>query len=265
MATVDWLEFADEIKFGNRFFPQNSKVLRVIDEIFDKHFGTLGTGTKLYRARLIELSDMNIQDEVLSGFSEKGSMSPDTQIATAQRASPEKISYLYVAQDEYTALSETRPGIFSFISLAELESVDELRILDIWFDINVTDMSSDFSQLATSFSAVIAEKEKEIDYLPIQYVAEYIKNKGADGIRYISYQSQGGKNIVIFRKEKVEFLQSKILYNQNVAYSFLDLTNPERKPLVNSFENSSLPKDFAGRIKNTVIAIQEKKTKSKGG
>ncbi len=264
MVTVDWLDFAEEIKFRNRFFPQNNKILLAIDEMFDRHTETLEAGTKFYRARLIGLSDMNMnmQDKVLSGFSEKGSMPPDAQTATAQRASPEKIPYLYVAQDEYTALSETRPGILSFISLAKLGLIEGLKVFDLWFDINTTDMNSDFSQLAASFSAVIAEKEKDIDYLPMQYIAEYVKNKGADGIRYISLQSQGGKNIVIFKKGKVKFLQSKILYTQNLNYSFLDITSPENKPLVNTIKNSSLPKDFAERIKNTVIAIQAKKTKS---
>lgn len=260
MTTSDWLDFAEEIKFNNRFFPQNNKMLRAIDETFDEHIETLEKGTKFYRARLIELSDMKVQDKVLIGFPKNGSMAPDAKIATAQRASPEKISYLYVAQDEYTALSEIRPGLLSYISLAEMESVDELRVLDLWVDIN-SNIRPGFEELATSFSAVITEKEKEIDYLPMQFVAEYIKNKGADGIRYASFQSQGGKNMVIFRKEKISFIQSKIMYNQNTAYSFLDLTNPERKPLINNIEHEVPLKEFVEKIKNIVLTIQAKKLK----
>lgn len=258
MTTIDWLDFAEEIKFNNRFLPQNNKILQVIDEIFDKRIEILEKGSKFFRARITELSNMEVQDKILMGFPEEGSMAPDAKIATAQRASPEKISYLYVAQDEYTALSEIRPGLLSFISLAELESVDELRILDLWVDIN-SDISLGFEELATSFSAVIAEKEKGIDYLPMQFVAEYIKNKGADGIRYASFQSQGGKNVVIFSKEKISFIQSKVMYNQNIAYSFLDLTNPERKHLVNAMEHEVSIKEFANKVKNTVLAIQAKK------
>jgi len=198
------------------------------------------------------------------GYSEKGSMSPDAKIATAQRASPEKISYLYVAQDEYTALSETRPGILSFINLAEVEVLDEIKIFDLWIDINALPTISDFIYLAMSFSAVIAEKEKEIDYLPMQFVAEYIKNKGADGIRYASYQSQGGKNLVIFGEEKVRFVQSKILYNQNVTYTFLDITNSENKPLVSTMERRILPMDFAERIKNTVLELKSNNLRING-
>jgi hypothetical protein len=266
MIVLDWSKFSEEIKFENRFFPRNNEVLRFIDEVFDKHIEVLKKGEKLYRARIIELSDANIQDENLIGFLEKDSMAPESKIAIAQRASPEKISYLYVAQDEYTALSETRPGILSFLSLAEAETLDELKIFDLWIDTNKSDMSSDFDGLAASFSAVIAEKEKGIDYLPMQFVAEYIKNKGADGIRYTSLQSQGGKNIVVFKKEKVRFLRSRILHNQNVFYSFLDLASPEKKPLVNNTErNILLPKDFTKHIKYAVSEIQSKKSKGNGG
>lgn len=267
MITLDWLAFADEIKFNNRFFPQNSnQVLRFIDEIFDKHVEILPKGTIFYRARIIHLDEMNLQqDEALIGFPANNSMSPDYKIATTQRASPEKISYLYVSQDKYTALSETRPSIFSFISLAEIEALEELKIFDLWFDINTSDIISDFTQLAERFSAVITEEDKEFDYLPMQYVAEYIKNKGADGIRYASFQSQGGKNIVIFRKEKVNFVQSTILYNQNVKYTFLDITNPENDPLVNNMERNNLPKDFSECIKDTVLKTKAKKEKRNGG
>jgi hypothetical protein len=257
MITLDWLDFADEIKLNNRFFPQNNRVLRFIDEIFNQHIEILEKGTNFYRARIIELNDMTIQDDVLAGFSEKDSMSPDSKIATAQRASPSKISYLYVAQDEYTALSETRPGMFSFISLAEIEALESLKIFDLWIDISIPP-TSDFDELAAGFSAVIAEKDKEIDYLPMQYVAEYIKSKGADGIRYISYQSKGGKNIVLFNEEKVGFTQSKILYSQNVIYSFLNFTNPESKPLMGSMEQSVSSDDLAKRIRSTIPLLSNK-------
>lgn len=96
MITLNWLDFADEIKLNNRFFPQKSQVLKFIDEIFDKHIEILEKGTKFYRARLTELNYMAIQNEILIGFPEKGSMSPDAKIASSQRASPAKISYLYV-------------------------------------------------------------------------------------------------------------------------------------------------------------------------
>src|SRR6266536_2489863 len=99
----------------------------------------------------------------------------------------------------------------------------------------------------------------------MQFVAEYVKKKGVDGIRYVSYQSQVGKNIVIFEKDKVKFLQSKIIYNQNVSYSFLDLTNPERKPVVNEAERSPLPKDFADRIKSSVQINQWENLKNNSG
>lgn len=175
MITLDWIEFAEEIKSHNRFFPQRDRVLRFIDEIFDKHIGVLEQGTQFYRARLIEIYDMSISDGMLQGFPKEYSMSPDAKIATAQRASPSKIPYLYVAQDKYTALSEARPAILSFVSLAEIKAIKALKVFDLWTDISKLNFMDEFNQLTIGFSAVILEKDKEIDCLPMQYIAEYIK------------------------------------------------------------------------------------------
>ena len=225
---TDWLDFSEEIRTKNRFFPQNTLVLQQVDEMVNKHIEIIDDGSIFYRARLIGIEEMRLQNGTLLGFPNKESMSPEAQLASAQRASPERITYLYVAQDEYTALSEIRPGIFSFISLAEIKSIEKLKIFSLWVDLNENDLSSEHSQLAISFSAVISEKEKGIDYLPMQFIAEYVKNKGVDGISYPSFQSAGGKNFVIFSKEKVEFVKSKVMYNQNTTYSFLDMNNPEK-------------------------------------
>jgi quinol monooxygenase YgiN len=262
MITLDWLEFAEDIKYNNRFFPRDNGVKHLIDELLKNHTKRIKKGTKFYRARIISLNEMTLKnDDMLQGFPEIGSMSPDPEIATAQRASPQKISYLYVAEDEYTALSETRPGLLSFVSLAEIEACDDLVVFDMWFDIENYDSMREEEQLAASFSAVISEKEKEIDYLPMQYVAEYIKSKGADGIRYVSLQSSGGKNLVIFNeKNKVSFIQSKILYTKNVTYSFLNLTNPVSQPLIGDIDRNILPIDFAEQIRSSVLQTQNKNT-----
>jgi hypothetical protein len=140
--------------------------------------------------------------------------------------------------------------------LAEIEVVEPAKIFDLWFDIERDDFRSDFNQLASHFSAVIGENYKEIDYLPRQYIAEYIKNKGADGIKYVSYQSSIGKNIVLFSKEKANFIRSRILYNRNTIYSFHDLTFPERTPLMGDFEKPHLPSNFHELIKSSILSLQ---------
>jgi len=264
MLTIDWIKFAEEIKFHNRFFPETYGILRFVDQIFGKKIVTLEKGTKFYRARLIGIEDIEEPEEALQGFPKKDSMSPDAKIATAQRASPANIPYLYIAEDKYTALSEIRPGILSFISLVEIVALKNLNLFDLWIDLSNINDWSDFYQLASRFSSVISEKEKEIDYLPRQFIAEYIKHKGVDGIRYASFQSQTGKNIVLFDEEKVSFIQSEILQTRNVVYSFLDLNSPDSKSLIGNLEPITLPEDYIECIKETVrkIQIPKKKTPS---
>ena len=37
-----------------------------------------------------------------------------------------------------------------------------------------------------------------LDYIPTQYISDYIKSKGYDGIEYVSVMSDAGKNLAIF-------------------------------------------------------------------
>lgn len=37
-----------------------------------------------------------------------------------------------------------------------------------------------------------------LDYIPTQYISDYIKSKGYDGIEYVSVMSDTGKNLAIF-------------------------------------------------------------------
>lgn len=107
MITLDWIDFAEEIKFNNRFFPESSKLLQAVDEIFDKHVETIETGTKFYRARLIELNNMNVKDEILSGFPKKESLAPDAQLSTAKELAQKK--YLIYMPQKMNTLHYLKP------------------------------------------------------------------------------------------------------------------------------------------------------------
>jgi RES domain len=255
MKNFNWLAFEEEIKHSNRFFPKENQVLEFIDQIYEDKIISFAIGTNFFRSRLlVDLRRASIgEDGSLQGFTKEQSMAPSSNIATAQRASPKGISYLYLSQDEYTAIAETRPGIFSYISLAEINVVKELKIFDLWFDLQDNEIITTYKSLAMQFAVVISEMEKEIDYLPMQYIAEYIKNKGADGIRFISYQSLGGKNVVLFNQDKVSFTRSSIFYNINTAYTLRNISNPEKKALCNKIKSVKIKNSFIKEIKGFVV------------
>jgi hypothetical protein len=73
------------------------------------------------------------------------------------------------------------------------------------------------SWLSYSF-ALPVDNEDEIEYLPTQYLAEYIKKSGFDGIKYDSSLSEGGINVALFDQTKAEAISSRVYQVQSVMY-----------------------------------------------
>ena len=61
-------------------------------------------------------------------------------------------------------------------------------------------ISSDLSKPLHSF-------ESELEYIPTQYICEYFKDSGADGIMFKSSVRAEGKNLVLFYPEKAECVE----------------------------------------------------------
>jgi hypothetical protein len=67
------------------------------------------------------------------------------------------------------------------------------------------------------FSLPINNDEKKA-YIPTQYIAEYIKNEGFDGIKYKSSLSNIGNNITLFDKNNAEAISSKVYKIEQISY-----------------------------------------------
>lgn len=153
------------------------------------------------------------------GYSKKESGKPSSEKAGLNRASPRYISYLYLANDVNTALAETRAQIGQAFSIAKYLITKPLTITNLSFSKfrrthnyhkNTVDVK-DFiliSNLHQAFSAPSISNEK--DYILSQYIAEFIKNIGLDGIAYDSSRYNGGTNYALFNDSSCKFICSEI-------------------------------------------------------
>ena len=151
---------------------------------------------------------------------------PPPEKAQNGRANPRGISYLYTATTLDGALHEVRPHIGAIVSVVELE-LKELslsNIIDLRFlpgMISPFDISDDleaFSReipfwkiLDAEMSRAIAPHNTDIDYLPIQYLCEYIKIQGFSGIAYksVANPTPDNFNIVFFSNQNISFNKIK--------------------------------------------------------
>lgn len=209
--TREWKEFCSEIIGNNRFFPQKIVNLDNITNVEYLH-RKIPKGMCLYRARKT-IEKIRIQPKHMG--------MPPAILSTHGRANPVGIPYLYLASDEETGIQEVRPNRSEYITVGKFRVREELFLFDLsnqkefdpyfcgdelW---NVLNMLSFFHMLGDQLSKPIDPSKKDIHYIPTQYLCEFIKNTGFDGVIYKSNVGRG-LNLALFSESKVKCTRTTI-------------------------------------------------------
>jgi len=201
--TQNWKEFTKELRFQNRFFPQSPFELSVLESLFVFIECAFDKDSIFYRSRVSEekLSPANMGR-------------PPEDKAKSGRANPIGIPYLYLASKDKTALFEVRPAIKDLVTIGNFVSNDLIMCVDLRDvspfqfikDENFEDIIGKLGYLRAlgqDLSLPLHPKETELGYLPTQYLCEFIKSKGWDGVVYNSAMCKEGYNVVLFDDTKV--------------------------------------------------------------
>lgn len=230
-----WEEFAQEIKYKNRFWcgynidksdSNDNKLIdeiaKLLDEIASSEWiehslpmtyenTPINKYSPLYRARKGNYVDK--KDEEMGAPVSIENMS-------AGRMNPIGISYLYLAEDPYTALIEKRVCKDDIITIAEFISDEYIEITNLALiketakdncigSEKTSDRAIHLASILNEYFSKQISGTAEIEYLPCQFVAEYFRLRGKQGISYKSSVGTG-RNYVIFDKEKFH-IQAKQL------------------------------------------------------
>lgn len=205
-----WDSFSEEIKYTNRFHLSKSIDLTLLSNALERHVKPIKFGSVFYRGR--------ISNE--EGFSLAEMKNPPKNKTVSGRANPKGISYLYLTMDEETTLYEVRALLYDFVTITKFSNKEFLRVINL----NETDIYDPFqlaeAQELSSFlqhlpfvkklrgelSKPIRRFDDDLDYIPTQYLCEFIKSLGYDGIEYKSSLNKKGSNLAIFYPEKFEAL-----------------------------------------------------------
>jgi hypothetical protein len=211
----EWREFCDELIYNNRFFPSKAINLDVLNEhsILESN---MPAGDHLFRSRISKNGDLLLPENMGA---------PPQQLSQSGRANPKGIPYLYLATDIQTALIEVRPKTTDLITIGRFILRSDLKIFDM-SNPKIDDpvalgealpavisRLSFYRMLGEELSRPINEDDKELLYIPTQYLCEYIKNNNYDGVAYKSGYGPG-KNIALFDSSKVECAET-LLYKIN--------------------------------------------------
>lgn len=219
--------FIAEIKYKNRN-PKDVQILKLLDDIETNPEIEVKEGTILYRSRIISDSSKIKPCEPFWGYGLDDSFVPPRNLTKDMRANYRFIPYLYCAGHPYTAVVEVRPRLGTEISLASIEVTQSLRLLDFTLRDGSKRMKVTkerlFAELSMLFSKPVVSDDDVIEYVPTQYIAEYAKRLGYDGIAYNSSltpelknednsgeQYLGRFNIVIFNYSKCKPIRSNVV------------------------------------------------------
>jgi hypothetical protein len=227
LATIEkWTSFRDEIMWKNRFFVKHELDLDRLESLFETYLETDASpfGNQLFRAR-IQNDDSTIP------LAKMGK--PPAKEVKNGRANPVGIPYLYAASTPETAIAETRPHPGDRMYVARFKVISPLRLLNLLhprktispFEIDELELPglrydlSFLCHLESELSKPILPRVADLEYLPTQYLCEFIKNCGYDGVAFKSSISVGA-NIALFDDSKVranklyQYQVTKLRYEQ---------------------------------------------------
>ncbi len=222
-----WNSFRDRLKYENRFFYKETLELDHLRNLLDFVILSFADQPKeMYRARC------NTEGKI---YPKEDMGKPDKMRVGVGRANPVGIPYLYTASTPETAIAEIRPHKSDRVSVAKINVLESLSLADLrnprrtisplsLSEDDLNKICSDIGylcQLGEELSKPVLPREADLEYLPTQYLCEFIKHCGFDGVVYKSSVGDG-MNYAIFEDGKYEIREVEL-------YEIMDISIDSEK------------------------------------
>ena len=200
-----WDELKKEVQTEKRYF---SNVGAFDWSAYIKSNVKINKGTVYYRSRVTPAGLKNLKPKDMG--------CPPASKATAGRANPIGIPYLYLCDNIDTTFYEVRAVYLDRISVGRFIIQRDLNLVNFSAETNLfyafNSENNDslievikhkilFKKISADLSKPQRKYDTEIEYVPTQLICEYCKHIGADGIMFKSSLDQSGTNIVLFNND----------------------------------------------------------------
>ncbi|QNP48671.1 RES family NAD+ phosphorylase [Diaphorobacter aerolatus] len=198
---AQWDKLRDEMMYGNRWFLNvaidEERLRRLLEMLIAKNLPE-----QWYRARI------RIDEEAFP-IAQMGA--PPKRRSSHGRANPAGIPYLYLGSLPETAVAEIRPhtgesACVADFRIPQIQAVDLRNPRKLVSPFILTDASEIgqlradlpfLERLGNELTRPVQPAGAAIDYIPSQYLCEFIKKSGFDGVVYRSSVSDG-INLALF-------------------------------------------------------------------
>lgn len=199
----NWETFVESIQYSNRFHTSSINLKKL------KYF--LGFTSKIVRKGSMKLLRCRISNN--KKLTPKDLGAPPSEFASAGRLNPEWISVLYLSDSEKACIQEVRSSFLDTVYIGKFVLKNNVRLIDLSnFDVVTLNGEIDFLEyylnrdvmvkIAEDFAKPANNNFKLINYLPLQYISEFIKSLDGDdkfdGIMYESVMDKNAVNVMLF-------------------------------------------------------------------
>jgi hypothetical protein len=187
-----------------------------------------------------EEEDVEIVD--VAGAHPPERMVPKAEYVGDGRVNPRGIPCLYLASPASAAMSEMRPWVGSYITLAQFKMVRDCQVVDCSLSTTksglleivdldgvadpsepdpVTRVAGVWGDIGFALSKPVAHDEPHLDYVPTQILAEAFRSHGYDGIAYKSLLDERGKNVALFDITAAKLINCCLYKTKSASLEFV--------------------------------------------
>lgn len=222
MKSFTWLEFKKYLRNVNRFHTNHINK-DVLAEILEDAEIRIPKGTIFYRARVSN-------ERGNRGFSPKEMGAPPADIATPGRANSKGQSCLYLSSNLVTTVKEIRAHVFDYVTIAKFKVKEDLRILDLSslthqspFQVKTDKVDyivneNILSEIERDMAKPLSRWDSDLDYLPTQYISDFAKYLGYEGVKYYSTFDREAYNVAIFEPSMCKYISKNNYFIENLDY-----------------------------------------------
>lgn len=227
LKNFSWENFCYNIKHVNRFHSDyvNLEQLANLLKNMEIDIKVKDYQLRLFRSRICD------EEHYIPGYDKRHMGAPPVDFTSSGRTNSEGIQCLYLADQAETTFHEVRARDNDHVCIGEFLQKRDLRIVDFsFFDRISPFLNQDFDITWLAINMEIIRKigheiakpmrrfDKTLDYVPTQYICDYVKHLGYDGIKYKSTLMKDGVNYAIFDEKKFECVGVKVVEIGDVVY-----------------------------------------------
>ena len=141
---------------------------------------------------------------------------PPDDVASPGRANSKGQSCLYLCNHKKTTVKEIRARAFDYVTIATFKLNRNVRVLDLSSIVHSSPFvyrspfytendkveylvnESTLRQIQNDLAKPMSRLDSDLDYLPTQYISDFAKFLGYDGVKYFSTFEKTSYNVALF-------------------------------------------------------------------